>query len=80
MLVFISFLAGLPTAWAWGEYILALERRKACRAAVWDFVIGILGYVVGLTLWAMSGDNWWVLLSFCVGNALGTYCVVRWAK
>lgn len=75
-----TYLAGIPTAWAFGKYLLAVEKRKPIGAAVWDMVILALSTLVALSLWAESGDSPIVFLGWILGNATGTYLVVRQAK
>lgn len=72
--------AGIPTAWAFGKYILAVEKRKPISAAMWDIAILGLSSIVTLTLWSMSGDSPFVFLGWTLGNATGTYLVVKRAQ
>lgn len=76
-LVVIAFLAGFPSAWAWGKYLRAVQNDLAGISAWWDTVIGLLGTVLALTLWRLSNDNPVVLVSYVLGNGLGTYVVVQ---
>jgi len=76
----LTFLAGLPTAWAYGRYLISVEKRRPKRAAAWDFVILVLAQLVTLNLWAIADDSIWVLVSWVLGNVLGTYLVINQQK
>jgi len=73
----IAFIAGIPAAWAFGKFLLAVEARKARRAAVWDMIIMTLSTLVTLTLWSRSGDSMFVFVGYIMGNGAGTYLVVK---
>ena len=73
----LTFLAGLPTAWAFGRYLINVEKRRATKAAAWDFVILTLAQLVTLNLWARADDSAWVLMAWILGNVVGTYLVIR---
>lgn len=75
-----AYVAGIPTAWAWGEYLLAVEKRLPARAAMWDMALLGLSTLITLTLWSKSGDSPIVFLGFILGNATGTYLVVKRAQ
>lgn len=75
-----AYLAGVPTAWAFGEYLLSVEKRLPLRAAIWDIVILTLSTLVTLTLWSASGDSPIVFIGYVLGNATGTYLIVKKAK
>jgi len=73
----IAFSLGLPSAWAWGAWAIAVQERKAVAAAAWDIVICAGGTVGPLLLWAAAAQDWRVLVSGALGNVLGTYFVVK---
>lgn len=75
-----AYIAGVPTAWAFGEYILAVEKRRPMSAALWDTAVLALSTIITLTLWSKSGDSPFVFLGYILGNATGTYLVVKRAK
>ena len=75
-----AYVAGVPTAWAFGEYLLSVEKRLPLRAAIWDIVILSLSTLVTLTLWSASGDSPIVFVGYVLGNATGTYLIVKKAK
>lgn len=47
------------------------------QAGAWDMVIVLLSTVLALTLWKESGENIIVLITYAVGNGLGTKYAVR---
>ena len=75
-----AFIAGIPTAWAFGRYMQNYHEGKAFQAAGWDAIICILASVVTLTLWSNSGDSPFVLAGWALGNGSGTYMVTRFKK
>lgn len=75
-----AYVAGIPTAWAFGKYLMAVEKRKPISAAVWDIVILVLSTLVTLSLWSSSGDSPVVFLGWILGNSTGTYLVVKHVK
>jgi len=72
-----AFVAGLPSAWAWGSWAIAVNKRQPLQAALWDGVIIITSSLVTLTLWSKSGDSIWVLGGWLIGNMVAQYCVVK---
>jgi len=76
----LTFLAGLPTAWAYGQYIINVEKRKAIKAAIWDLVVLVLAQLITLTLWAHADNSISVLIGWIVGNVLGTYLVIKYQR
>ena len=81
ILFFIAaYVAGVPTAWAFGEYLLSVEKRLPFKAAIWDIIILSLSTLVTLTLWSASGDSPVVFIGYVLGNATGTYLIVKRAK
>lgn len=47
------------------------------QAGAWDMVIVLLSTVLALTLWKESGENIVVLITYAIGNGLGTKYAVR---
>lgn len=76
----VAYITGIPAAWAFGKYLLAVEKRKPLSAAVWDIVILVLSTLITLSLWSISGDSPFVFLGYILGNATGTYMIVTQAK
>ncbi len=76
----IAFMAGIPTAWAFGKYLLSVEKRLPLNAALWDIAILVLSTLITLSLWSSSGDSPIVFLGWILGNAAGTYLIVNNAK
>jgi len=75
-----AYLAGVPTAWAFGKYLMAVEKRKPMSAAVCNIMVLSLSTLVTLSLWSSSGDSPAVFLGWILGNSTGTYLVVKQAK
>lgn len=75
--VLLALLLGLPTAWVFGKYLLAVEKRQPVRAAFMDLLILLLSSVGELSLWQLTGNSLLVLIGFAIGNAIGTYLVVK---
>ena len=73
----LSFLGGVPAAWAWGKYFFHMRRGHAIQAALWDMTIGALGLFLTLTLWSMAGNSPLVLVTYLVGSSIGTFFVVK---
>lgn len=76
-LCLMTFIAGIPTAWAFGRYTQCVVERKPFKAALWDLLIILLSSAGVLTAWAESGNDPLLLVSWAAGNAIGTYLVVR---
>lgn len=72
-----AFIAGLPSAWAWGMWAISVNKRQPLQAALWDGVIILTSSLVTLTLWSKSGDSVWVLLGWLLGNMVAQYYVVK---
>lgn len=77
--VAVAFVLGLGTAFVWVWRFFAVERRRAGAAAIWDGATMFLAYVP-LQLWANAENDFLVLVSFVVGNMVGTYFTVRWGR
>ena len=75
--IILAFLISLPTAWAWGKYIMAVHNGNALEAAWWDVVIVGLGQVGLLTIWDESKNKRVVLIAAMIGGAIGTYFTVQ---
>ena len=80
LLTLLAFLIGIPMAWLFGQYVYALNNKQPGRAAACDFIVLFMGKLGCLSLWSAAGDSPLVLLSFALGNALGTYFVVSLKK
>lgn len=72
----LSFLIGLPNAFAWACYVEAIQARSPAHAAFWDGCIVLLGVVGVLTVWERSERSVFVLLAGALGGMLGTYWTV----
>ena len=72
----LAFLLGLATAFAWVWRFFSVERRQPFRAAWWDGLTMLLAYVP-FQLWANAENDFIVLVSFILGNTVGTYLTVR---
>lgn len=75
----VAYVVGVPTAWAFGKYLLAVEKRLPTRAAMWDIIVLGLSTLITLTLWSKSGDSSIVFFGWILGNATGTYLVIKHA-
>ena len=75
-LCLLSFLIGLPNAFAWAKYTHAIVQQNAAHAALWDGCIVLLGVVGVLTVWEKSERSVFVLLAGAAGGMLGTYWTV----
>jgi sorbitol-specific phosphotransferase system component IIC len=75
-----AFMCGIPTAWAFGKYLISVEKRWPVWAAFWDLLIITLSSVISLTLWFKAGSSPFVLLGYALGNALGTWTVIKLAN
>ena len=73
----ISFLIGIPAAWAYGKYVHYLVTDEAFKAGLWDGILILLGFVSTVTLWDLSGNNFVVFVVYILGNVIGTYLVVK---
>jgi hypothetical protein len=73
----LTFIVGLPSAFAWTMLIYAVSEHKAWEAAFWDGVVTTAGSLATLTFWSQSGDDWKVLFAWMLANCTGTYLNVR---
>lgn len=74
--VVLAFALGVATAFVWVWRFFSVERRKAVQAALWDGATMLLAYLP-FQMWADAGNDFTVLISFILGNMLGTYLTVR---
>ena len=75
-MIVLALLLGLCTAGAWVVYIRAVTMGHAGKAALADLAI-LLSGSVGVQVWAMGGESFWLFVAFDVGAASGTYLLVR---
>lgn len=71
----ISFVVGLPSAYAWVVWARAVNRSDAVTAVLSDLVI-VAGGLVPTALSISLGD-WRILLAGGAANLVGTYIGVR---
>lgn len=69
----VAFLVGIPVAFVWAGYTVAVNRGWPFRAALADLGIVGIGIAGVLELWQFTGQSGWVVLVYAAGNATGTY-------
>ncbi len=74
--VVLAYCFGFPTALAYGKYIIHATEGNPGKAALYDGTIMLMSAVV-YQVWALTGDNIFVLLGNVAGNVTGTYLVIR---
>ena len=76
MLTFIGYvLLGVLEDALVGKYYLAVSARRAFLASIWSFIIALLAFFVMAN--ALETKNWMLFLAFALGNAIGTFLVVK---
>ena len=51
-----AFIAGLPSAWAWGMWAISVNKKHAWKSALWDGLLIVPLILVLITLWSQSVD------------------------
>ncbi len=72
----LSFFLGFLAALIWARFILATVARKPLTAALLDGGI-MLPPLIVKQLWAVSGDDFTILIMMLVGSMFGTYLGVK---
>lgn len=76
----LAALCAIPVALVFGKYILNLNKGNAFRAAMYDFLIIIMGSATTLTIWANQQNDIRILFGSAIGSSFGTYLVCKFEK
>lgn len=72
----ITFVSMLALDFVWAQYAIACSEKRPFGAAVWAFLIAILG---GMAI-IIYADNHWMILPSALGGFCGTYLAVKLDK
>jgi len=78
MLIVIGLILGLLREACVIFYYKAIYRNQACLGSALTLLIGLFDIaVIAKFIW---NKNWWVIIAYLMGQAIGTFVVLKWDK